>query len=137
MGKSPQYLFIAISQFIVYVPPSKRKKGSPRMDYIVMNEVSQDWTPATQEVWGWRTKIEEFHREDKQPTSVDRCQCRRARIVLNHQLCHVGMGASETSRLRDRSDDLSSQAWYVVQLSSPATSFTLDSDGPCVNPDIL
>jgi len=56
-------------------------------DYIVTNDVSQDWTPATQEVWGWRPKIEEFHREDKQLTGVDRCQCRRARIVRNHITC--------------------------------------------------
>ena len=56
-------------------------------DYIVTNDVSQDWTPATQDVWGWRTKIEEFHREDKQLTGVDRCQCRRARIVRNHISC--------------------------------------------------
>lgn len=56
-------------------------------DYIVTNDVSQDWTPATQDAWGWRTKIEEFHREDKQLTGVDRCQCRRARIVRNHISC--------------------------------------------------
>ena len=58
-----------------------------RTDYIVTNDVSQDWTPATQDVWGWRAKIEEFHREDKQLTGVDRCQCRRARIVRNHISC--------------------------------------------------
>ena len=56
-------------------------------DYIVTNDVSQDWTLATQDAWGWRTKIEEFHREDKQLTGVDRCQCRRARIVRNHISC--------------------------------------------------
>jgi len=58
-----------------------------RTDYIVTNDVAQDWTPATQDVWGWRPKIEEFHREDKQLTGVDRCQCRRARIVRNHIGC--------------------------------------------------
>jgi Transposase DDE domain len=58
-----------------------------RTDYIVTNDVSQDWTPATQDVWSWRAKIEEFHREDKQLTGVDRCQCRRARIVRNHIGC--------------------------------------------------
>ncbi len=58
-----------------------------RTDYIVTNDVTQDWTPATQDVWGWRAKIEEFHREDKQLTGVDRCQSRRARIVRNHIGC--------------------------------------------------
>jgi hypothetical protein len=56
-------------------------------DYIVTNDVAQDWIPATQDVWGWRIKIEEFHREDKQLTGVDRCQCRRASIVRNHIAC--------------------------------------------------
>jgi hypothetical protein len=58
-----------------------------RTDYIVTNDLTQDWTPATQEVWGWRPKIEEFHREDKQLTGIESCQCRRARIVRNHIGC--------------------------------------------------
>lgn len=58
-----------------------------RTDYIVTNDVAQDWTLATQAVWGWRPKIEAFHREDKQLTGVEGCQCRRARIVRNHIGC--------------------------------------------------
>lgn len=58
-----------------------------RTDYIVTNDLAQDWTPATQEVWGWRPKIEEFHRENKQLTGIEACQCRRARIVRNHIGC--------------------------------------------------
>ena len=58
-----------------------------RTDYIVTNDLAQAWTPATQEVWGWRPKIEEFHREDKQLTGIENCQCRRARIVRNHIAC--------------------------------------------------
>ena len=56
-------------------------------DYIVTNDLAQDWTPATQEVWGWRPKIEEFHRENKQLTGIEACQCRRPRIVRNHIAC--------------------------------------------------
>lgn len=58
-----------------------------RTDYIVTNDVTQDWTPATQDVWGWRPKIEEFHREGKQLTGIESCQCRRARIIRNHIGC--------------------------------------------------
>ncbi len=58
-----------------------------RTDYLVTNELTQDWTPAAQEVWSWRPKIEEFHREDKQLTGVEGCQCRRARISRNHIAC--------------------------------------------------
>lgn len=56
-------------------------------EYILTNDVPQDWTPATQEVWGWRSKIEEFHRESKQLTGIENCQCRQARIVRNHIGC--------------------------------------------------
>ena len=58
--------------------------STERTDYLVTNELAQDWTPATQEVWGWRPKIEAFHRENKQLTGIEGCQCRRARIVRNH-----------------------------------------------------
>jgi hypothetical protein len=60
-----------------------------RTDFIVTNDVSQDWTPATQQVWGWRSKIEEFHRETKQLTGIEACQCRRERIVRNHIGCAI------------------------------------------------
>lgn len=42
---------------------------------------------ATQEVCGYRWKIEQFHRETKQVTGLERCQCRKARIVRNHIGC--------------------------------------------------
>lgn len=58
-----------------------------RTEHIITNEVTQDWTPATQDAWGWRPKIEEFHRESKQLTGIENCQCRRARIVRNHIGC--------------------------------------------------
>jgi len=61
--------------------------GHTDYDYIVTNDVTQDSTTATQEVWGWRSKIEQFHREDKQVTGIESCQCRRARIVRNHIAC--------------------------------------------------
>ena len=61
--------------------------STERTDYIVTNDVAQDWTPATHQMWGWRAKIEEFHREDKQLTGVESCQCRKARLVRNHIGC--------------------------------------------------
>lgn len=36
---------------------------------------------------GVRCKIEEFHREAKQPTGIERCQCRTGRIQRNHVAC--------------------------------------------------
>jgi hypothetical protein len=61
--------------------------STERTDYIVTNDVTQESTRVTQAVWGWRPKIEQFHREGKQVTGMEGCQCRRARIVRNHIGC--------------------------------------------------
>lgn len=58
-----------------------------RTEFIITNDVAQDWTPETQDVWDWRTLIEQFHREDKQVTGIGHCQCRRERILRNHIGC--------------------------------------------------
>lgn len=58
-----------------------------RTDYIVTNDPAQDPTEATQEVCGIRWKIEQLHREGKQVTGLERCQCRKARIQRNHIGC--------------------------------------------------
>ena len=43
----------------------------------------------TQEVCRLRWKVEQFHREFKQLTGVERCGCRKARIQCNHIACAV------------------------------------------------
>jgi hypothetical protein len=58
-----------------------------RTDWVVTNDPTQDSTQATQEVCGWRWKIEQVHREGKQVTGLERCQCRKARIQRNHIGC--------------------------------------------------
>lgn len=58
-----------------------------RTDYVVTNDPAQDSTEATQEVCGIRWKIEQLHREGKQVTGLERCQCRKARIQRNHIGC--------------------------------------------------
>ena len=58
-----------------------------RTDWIVTNHQTQDSTVATQEVCGYRWKIEQLHREGKQITGLERCQCRKARIQRNHIGC--------------------------------------------------
>ena len=54
-----------------------------RTDYVVTNDWSQPDTSVTQQVCNWRWKIEQFHREMKQLTGLEKCQCRLARIVRN------------------------------------------------------
>lgn len=65
-----------------------RVEVSPhRTDYVVTNDQAQDATEATREVCGFRWKIEQLHREGKQVTGLERCQCRKARIQRNHIGC--------------------------------------------------
>lgn len=61
--------------------------SSERTEWIVTNDLSQDSTQETQEVRGVRWKIEEFHREAKQLTGIESCQCRSGRIQRNHIAC--------------------------------------------------
>lgn len=61
--------------------------SSHRTDFVVTNDLSQKSTDALQEVYGSHWKIEELHRELKQLTGIEACQCRRQRIQRNHIAC--------------------------------------------------
>jgi hypothetical protein len=61
--------------------------STQRTDFVATNDIAQDDTLATQEVCGLRWKIEQFHRETKQLSGLEGCQCRLARIVRNHIAC--------------------------------------------------
>lgn len=58
-----------------------------RTEFVATNDLSQATTDAVQDVCSVRWKIEEFHRELKQLTGVEACQCRKARIQRNHIAC--------------------------------------------------
>ena len=58
-----------------------------RTDYVVTNDLAQNDTSVAQQACNWRWKIEQFHREAKQLTGLEGCQCRLARIVRNHIGC--------------------------------------------------
>lgn len=61
--------------------------STDRTDYVATNGLSQSSTNVVQQVCKIRWKIEEFHRELKQLTGVDSCQCRKARLQRNHIAC--------------------------------------------------
>jgi hypothetical protein len=63
--------------------------STQRTDYVVTNDFAQDNTQVVQEVCGLRWKIEQFHRETKQLTGLEGCQCRQARIIRNHIGCAI------------------------------------------------
>ena len=58
-----------------------------RTDYVATNDLSQSSTNVVQNVCKIRWKIEEFHREIKQLTGIESCQCRKARLQRNHIAC--------------------------------------------------
>ncbi|MEH2408908.1 transposase, partial [Nostoc sp.] len=60
-----------------------------RTDFIATNDLSQDSTDVVQKVCKVRWKVEEFHRELKQLTGVESCQCRKGRIQRNHIACAI------------------------------------------------
>jgi IS4 transposase len=61
--------------------------SSHRTGWVVTNDATQDSTEATQLACSFRWRIEQLHRESKQVTGLERCQCRKARIQRNHIGC--------------------------------------------------
>lgn len=55
-----------------------------RTDYLVTNELAQDDTQAAEQESNVCWLIEQFHREAKQLTGLQACQCRLARSQRNH-----------------------------------------------------
>ncbi len=60
---------------------------SRRTEWIVTNDPARDSVRDAQRARALRWKIEEFHREAKQLTGIERCQCRSGRIQRNHISC--------------------------------------------------
>lgn len=60
-----------------------------RTDYVVTNDVSQTCSDDTKQICAIRWYVEQFHRELKQLTGVEKCQCRNQRIQRNHIACAV------------------------------------------------
>ncbi len=58
-----------------------------RTDFVLTNDLTQNSSSDADTVCAWRWKIEQFHREAKQLTGIERCQCRKARIQRNHIAC--------------------------------------------------
>ena len=51
--------------------------------------MTQDNVEVVRDVCCFRWKVEQFHRETKQLTGMEGCQCRKARIVRNHIGCAI------------------------------------------------
>ena len=54
---------------------------------VVTNDLSQEDARRVRQECKMRWKIEEFHREIKQLTGIEQCQCRKENIQRNHIGC--------------------------------------------------
>ncbi|NEP30283.1 transposase [Moorena sp. SIO3B2] len=63
--------------------------STDKTDFIATNDLSQNSTDVVQKECKVRWKVEEFHRELKQLTGIESCQCRKGRIQRNHIACAI------------------------------------------------
>lgn len=61
--------------------------SNERTDYVITNDMTQDNEDVVKRHYGVRWKIEQFHREAKQVTGLEGCQCRLTRALRNHIAC--------------------------------------------------
>lgn len=61
--------------------------STERTEYVITNDLSHNAADAVQNECSVRWKIEQFHRETKQVTGIEACQCRSARAQRNHVAC--------------------------------------------------
>jgi hypothetical protein len=61
--------------------------STERTDYVITNDLTQDNSDVVKQHCGVRWKIEQFHRESKQVTGLEGCQCRLSRALRNHIAC--------------------------------------------------
>jgi hypothetical protein len=101
-----------------------------RTEYVITNDLSQDSTQATRKECRVRWKIEQFHRELKQLTGVEACQCRKGRIQRNHIHCALQVWNFLRKQALQSSltvYQISRQPWSDFlrqQLRSPALPFS-------------
>ncbi len=102
-----------------------------RTEFVATNDNSQASTDAVQDVCGIRWKIEEFHRELKQLTGVEACQCRKARIQRNHIACallvwsRLKMLAYQTGKTVYQIKHGMLSDYLIEQLKHPSVQMTL------------
>jgi len=64
-------------------------RSEPEVDFIVTNDRTQPTVQVVQDTTDLRWTVEEFHRETKQLTGIEACQCRGTRIQRNHIGCAI------------------------------------------------
>ena len=105
--------------------------STERTEYVVTNDMTQDSTSETQKHCSTRFKIEQFHRQVKQTTGIERCQCRKQRAVRNHIGCamlvwvHLNRVARQTGKTIYQLKQSLLDDYLSQQLLSPDIQITL------------
>lgn len=63
--------------------------STKRTDFVITNDLEQDSANETHQQCKIRWNIETFHRETKQVTGIESCQCRSSRALRNHIACSL------------------------------------------------
>lgn len=103
--------------------------STDRTDYIVTNDLDQTSSADTQKECAVRWTVEQFHREAKQLTGIERCQCRSARMQRNH----IGCAMLVWTRMKQIAEQTAQSIYQVKfgqlsdyliqQLKSPSVRF--------------
>ncbi len=106
-----------------------------RTEYIVTNDLSQHSTLGTRRLCAVRWKIEQYHRELKQLTGIESCQCRKASLQRNHIHCAL-LVWTRLSQLAHQTQTtlLPTQAQSPAQLPRSTTQIAHYSHDLCVSP---
>jgi hypothetical protein len=102
-----------------------------RTDYIITNDLSISSPNAIKEVNGMRWNIEQFHREIKQLTGIELCQCRKNRSQRNH----INMALRVWLFLKRKAIELETTVYqvkerihlkyYLMEMRKPSLKFNL------------
>ena len=79
-GQTDQALRNAAAHVLQIVP----RTGICRTDDLITHEIAQQDTSAAEQESDVRWLVEPFHREIKQVTGIESCQCRKSRSQRNH-----------------------------------------------------
>jgi len=100
-------------------------------EYIATNDLSCQSTDDVEFEIQTRWKIEEFHREIKQLTGLEFCQCRRGKIQKNHIACamlvwnHLKKIANNLGKTIDQLKHQLSSKYLVSELKYPTIKMTV------------
>lgn len=105
--------------------------STDKTELVVTNDLTQDSTDGTQQVCAVRWKVEQFHREVKQTTGIESCQCRKQGIQRNHIACallawtRLKQIANDTGKTIYRLKSGLLSNYLIEQLKSPTVAMKL------------